>query len=260
MTILDRIISEKRRTLSNLSYSENSQRDGTARSLLKQLEKSKPVIIAEFKRASPSKGVINNQLQPNEQACLYERFGAHAMSVLTDTPFFKGTFTDLTTVFDAVSLPLLCKDFIIDERQIVYAKNHGATVILLIVAALTKEELYKLYHYAINEGLEVLVEVHNKAEAERAIELGAEIIGVNNRNLHTFDVDLEVTESLAPLIKESGAFLISESGLKTGEDVARVIHAGADGILVGEALMTSENLELLMRQMKKTENLAGGSK
>lgn len=130
----------------------------------------------------------------------------------------------------------------------------------MIVAALTKEELYKLYHYAINEGLEVLVEVHNKAEAERAIELGAEIIGVNNRNLHTFDVDLEVTESLAPLIKESGAFLISESGLKTGEDVARVIHAGADGILVGEALMTSENLELLMRQMKKTENLAGGSK
>lgn len=221
-------------------------------SFLKTLERSNSLaIIAEFKRASPSKGNINLNLDPKTQALSYTKYGADAISVLTDTPFFKGDFQDLTKVREAVDVPVLCKDFIIDEVQILKAKSAGANLILLIAAALEEQRLKELYTFAVENGLDVLMEVHNEDELLKALRTGAKIIGVNNRDLKTFSVDLSVTEKLAPQIKEAGAFLISESGIKTEEDVQRVMAAGADGILVGEAFMASDNLEALFKGMKQ---------
>ncbi|MDQ0270365.1 indole-3-glycerol phosphate synthase TrpC [Cytobacillus purgationiresistens] len=253
-TILDKIIAEKEKEVAVLSnaaiYEDNLVRE--KRSLLSRLQKGEELaIIAEFKRASPSKGEINATLDPSEQARMYKAYGADAISVLTDKTFFKGSHEDLTVVYETVDVPILCKDFIIDEKQIIQAKNAGASLILLIVAALERERLQTLFDFAVKNDLEVLVEVHNDAEAALAIGLGAQIIGVNNRDLKTFQVDIGMTEKLAPVIKQAGAFLISESGLKTEEDVARVIRAGADGILVGEAFMKAENLEGLLISMKQ---------
>ncbi|RFU71119.1 indole-3-glycerol phosphate synthase TrpC [Peribacillus saganii] len=200
-------------------------------------------IIAEIKRASPSKGDINPNVIPFLQAALYEKNGAAAISVLTDETFFKGSFTDLAEVRPHVQTPILCKDFIIDEIQIDLAKQAGADVVLLIVAALTQDRLSSLYRYARAKGLDVLVEVHSEAELEAALNIGARIIGANNRNLKTFEVDLAITEKIGRVLHQSDAFFISESGIKTREDVLRVKEAGARGILVGESLMTSGSLE-----------------
>lgn len=207
-------------------------------------------IIAEYKRASPSKGDINTGLSPAEQASAYIQYGASAVSVLTDQMFFKGSFRDLEEVRKTISAPILNKDFIIDPVQIDLAKRAGANIILLIVAAMDEEKLKSLYQYAVEKGLEVLIEVHNEAELEAALNTGGQLIGINNRDLKTFHVDLSVTERLAPKVKNSGAFLISESGIKTLEDVKRVIAAGANGILVGETFMKAERLGETLQQMK----------
>ncbi len=248
-TILERILDEKRKEVQQLKEQKVSTTQAATerRSLIKKLEEPDAFgIIAEFKRASPSKGVINNKANPVEQARKYEENGAAAISVLTDTTFFQGSFADLKTVKNAVSLPILCKDFIIDSVQIDTAAANGADLILLIVAALDDKLLEELYDYAKRLGLEVLVEVHNEAEARRAIQVGAKLIGVNNRDLKTFHVTLETVENIAPLIKESGSILISESGIHHQEDVLRVKKAGANGILVGEALMKSVQLDELL--------------
>ena len=147
-------------------------------------------VIAEMKRASPSKGLIAEGADPVAQAIAYTEAGAACISVLTDATFFKGSFDDLAAVAEAVPTPLLCKDFMIHKVQIDRAKNAGASVILLIVAALTTEELAELYAYAMESGLEVLVEVHDEEELERALKIDAKLIGVNNRDLRTFEVDL----------------------------------------------------------------------
>ncbi|WP_066300604.1 indole-3-glycerol phosphate synthase TrpC [Bacillus sp. FJAT-29937] len=254
-TILNIILEEKEKEVLKLRDEELDIHDQPLRkkrSFLKKLQQRDSLaIIAEFKRASPSKGDINLGADPKVQAQSYIEFGADAISVLTDTPFFKGGFEDLSLVREAVDAPLLCKDFIIDEVQILKAKSSGANLILLIAAALEEERLKELYTFAINNGLEVLMEVHNEDELLKVLRTGAQIIGVNNRDLKTFTVDLAITEKLAPKIKAAGAFLISESGIKTEEDVQRVIDAGADGILVGEAFMKSDNLERLMKRMKQ---------
>ncbi|MBU8919976.1 indole-3-glycerol phosphate synthase TrpC [Bacillus sp. FJAT-29953] len=245
-TILDRIIEQKKQELALLQNQSvfYPAIDREKRSLLDKLQKSQQIsIIAEFKRASPSKGMINNGVEPAVQASIYEQSGASAISVLTDQTFFKGSFEDLIAVRETVQLPILCKDFIIDPLQINNACAHGADIILLIVAALEEKKLTELYQYATNLGLEVLVEVHNQAELETALKTGAKLIGVNNRDLKTFQVSLEVTEKLAAAVKQSGAFLISESGLHSQEDVNRVRNAGANSILVGEAFMKSANLK-----------------
>jgi indole-3-glycerol phosphate synthase len=198
-------------------------------------------VIAEIKRASPSKGDIRLEVDPAQQAKVYEKAGAAAISVLTDTPFFKGTMDDLAKVRKEVSIPILCKDFILDPVQIDRAKDAGANIILLIVAALDEQTLHSLAEYAESLGLEVLVEVHNEDEMKVALAMGARIIGINNRNLKTFDVSLEVTEELGTLVNNKEIVLISESGIKQDADCIRVAKAGAHGVLVGETLMRSED-------------------
>lgn len=245
-TILDKIIDQKKKEVLILREAEGHfvNTNQPRRSFIQKLKTADHIsIISEFKRASPSKGIINNTIDPSYQAGLYEEYGASAISVLTDQTFFKGSFSDLRAVRSKVNLPILCKDFIIDELQIKVAASNGADIILLIVAALDEKRLIELFHYAKGLGLEVLVEVHNQAELERGMNTGAKLIGVNNRDLKTFHVSLGVTETLASIVKGMGAYLISESGIHHQEDVARVRDVGANGILVGEALMKSADVK-----------------
>ena len=199
----------------------------------------KIAVIAEVKKASPSAGVIAESFDPVEIATNYERTGANAISVLTDSKFFQGSLEYLRSVRSAVSLPLLRKDFIWDHAQIVESSANGADAILLIVAALTQDQLVRLLKNAEECRLQALVEIHKLDELQRALEAGAEIIGINNRDLTTFDVDLGVTEKLCREVPDE-VVLVSESGIKTPLDVARLKACGVDAILVGEALMRGE--------------------
>jgi indole-3-glycerol phosphate synthase len=193
-------------------------------------------LIAEFKRASPSKGVIRPDLEPRDVARRYQAGGASAMSVLTDMKFFSGSLDDLEAVRGAVGLPLLRKDFMIDPYQVVEARAAGADAILLIAAALESDEMAKLRDEATELGMASLVEVHNEEELEKALKIAPEIVGVNNRDLRTFNVDFETTLRLRPLIPE-GIVTVSESGIRNREDALRLQEAGVDAILVGESLM-----------------------
>ncbi|MBM7570616.1 indole-3-glycerol phosphate synthase TrpC [Aquibacillus albus] len=247
MTILDEILQEKEKEVSQLktTYKPGQyQASYEKRSMYDTFMTSETMnIIAEIKRASPSKGIINEGVNPAEQAKQYESYGAGVISVLTDTPFFKGTMEDLQAVREVVKLPILNKDFVIDEIQIDRAKDYGASVILLIAAALPKARLAELYAYAQENDLEVLFEVHNEEELAVAKEIGANIIGINNRNLKTFEVDLAVTERLATQIDTNEILLISESGFRTADDVERIKQSGVKGILVGETMMRSGDLQ-----------------
>ena len=199
----------------------------------------KLAVIPEIKKASPSAGVIVDAFEPVELAKNYERAGANAISVLTDSKFFQGSLVHLRNVRDAVSLPLLRKDFIWDRAQIAESAANGADAILLIVAALTQDQLVRLLKGAKEFRLDALVEVHSVDEVQRALEAGAEIVGINNRNLATFDVDLTVTEKLCREVPDD-VILVSESGIKTPQDIARMKACGVDAVLVGEALMRGE--------------------
>lgn len=252
-TILDKIIATKKKEVAVLKERIQSERKVPfqRKSFVERLADTKELaIIAEFKRASPSKGDINPHLDPGTQALTYVGAGADAVSVLTDETFFKGSMNDLERVRAAISKPILCKDFIIDTIQIDAAKKAGANVILLIAAALDDEQLHALYQYAKEQQLDVLMEIHNEKEAERVLKTDNRLIGVNNRNLKTFEVNLEMTEKLAPQIISEGRYLISESGIRTIDDVKRVIAAGAKGILVGETLMKHKNPALILKEMK----------
>jgi len=204
-----------------------------------QLADEKLAIIAEVKKASPSAGLIAKSFEPVEIARNYERNGANAISVLTDSKFFKGKLQHLADVRSAVSIPLLRKDFILDEIQIAESAVNGADAILLIVAALEQKQLIELLRVTATYQLDALVEVHTRNELNRALDAGAKIVGINNRNLTTFDVDLAVTEELCRKVPDE-IILISESGIKTTQDVARMKGCGVDAILVGEALMRGE--------------------
>jgi indole-3-glycerol phosphate synthase len=195
-------------------------------------------LIAEVKKASPSAGAIVDQFDSVAIAQSYELAGAHAVSVLTDEQFFGGSLAYLAQIRAAVELPLLRKDFILHEVQIFEAVCAGADAILLIVAALTQPELVALHKTAELCQLDVLVEVHTLPELDRAIDCGACVIGINNRNLATFEVDLGTTEKLAEEAPPD-IILVSESGIKTAADTRRVFEAGANAVLVGEALMRS---------------------
>jgi len=252
-TILESIIKRKRFEIKDLKTSKLDLKEPsfTTRSLIDRLRFSDDIaIISEFKRASPSKGDINLQLKPAEQARLYVKAGASAISVLTDEIGFKGTFSDLEKVRETVDIPILCKDFIIDRVQIDLARFSGADVILLIAAALSKEQLARLYAYASSLGLECLVEIHDESDLEKAIEIKAPLIGINNRDLKTFKVNLETTMRLGPLVKKTGAFLISESGMKSREEVQTAALAGANGVLVGETFMKSLDIERTFMEFK----------
>lgn len=205
-------------------------------------------VIAEVKKASPSLGDINLDVDLLAQAKTYQAAGAAMISVLTDEHFFKGNIDYLRQISSQVSIPTLAKDFIIDEKQIIRARNAGATVILLIVAALSQERLQELYQYATDLGLEVLVETHNAKELARAHTLGAKIIGVNNRNLVTFKTDLQTSLDLATHFREEPVY-ISESAIQSGQDVAKLAPY-FDGILVGTALMTAENPAQKIKELR----------
>lgn len=195
-------------------------------------------LIAEVKKASPSAGVIAEVFDPVKTAKTYESAGAHAISVLTDEQFFQGSLTNLVKVREAVSLPVLRKDFILHEAQIFEAGCAGADAILLIVAALEQDRFEALYKTAAGLALDVLVEVHTLEELDRALDVDAKIIGINNRDLTTFTVDLGVTEQLSEQVPDE-IILVSESGIKTPADMKRIFDCGCNAALVGEALMRS---------------------
>lgn len=248
MTILRKILDEKRKEVAFIKRERLLEKEEIIEkqvpSFYSLLERATTMgIIAEIKRASPSKGTIKAEVDPVFQATRYATSGVQAISVLTDTPFFQGTMEDLRQVRKAVDLPILQKDFFIDRIQIDRAKQAGANIILLIAQALEEKEMYELYHYAKEQGLEVLCEVHDEAEMERVLRLGAKLVGINNRNLKNFQVDLATTERLANLVQSEDVLLVSESGLASRQDVERVSKAGARAILVGERLMRAKEVE-----------------
>ncbi len=204
-----------------------------------QREEGKVALIAEIKKASPSAGVIVESFEPVTIAKNYARAGVDAISVLTDERFFQGHLDYLNAVRAVVPQPLLRKDFVLDPLQIMEAAAAGADAILLIVAALSQEELASLLETASVYQLDALVEVHTLPELDRALETEARIIGINNRNLATFEVDLSVTEKLSEQVPND-IVLVSESGIRTAADLARIKACGVDAVLIGEALMRGQ--------------------
>lgn len=254
MSILNRIVEHKRREIEERkrlfnikNLIEEAYRLKTPYDFKRAITGPGVNIIAEVKKASPSKGVIREDFDPVEIARAYERGGARAISVLTDKAFFQGSPFYLRQVAEAVSLPVLRKDFIIDEFQIYGAKAIGASSYLLIVSILSDSQLKDFIELGRELGMEPLVEVHTEREAERALKAGAEIVGVNNRDLNTFKVSLSTTLNLLPIIKGEGKALVSESGISTKEDIKRLREAGVDAFLVGESLMRAENPEEVLR-------------
>ena len=246
---LSRILEQKAREVEKMEREELQSLRHTYRlSEYLKNHQDRVQIIAEVKKASPSLGDINLDVDIVQQAQTYEANGAVMISVLTDEVFFKGHLDYLREISSQVQIPTLNKDFIIDEKQIIRARNAGATVILLIVAALSEKRLKELYDYATELGLEVLVETHNLAELEVAHRLGAEIIGVNNRNLTTFAVDLQTSVDLAKYFKDD-CFYISESAIFTEEDAKRVAPY-FNGILVGTALMQAEDVAQRIKELQ----------
>jgi indole-3-glycerol phosphate synthase len=205
-------------------------------------------LIAECKKASPSKGLLRPEYDPAQLARTYAENGATALSVLTDEKFFQGSLNDLSAARAAAGLPALRKDFIVDSYQVYEARAAGADAVLLIVAALNPEQLQEL-HQLINEvSMTALVEVHDEAEVETALKIEPKLMGVNNRNLHDFSVDLRTTARLRKCIPANIA-LVAESGIHTAEDVARVRDMGVDAILVGEALVTASDVGAKVREL-----------
>ncbi len=207
-----------------------------------------PAIIAEVKKASPSRGVLAPIFEPARIACAYEAGGAAAISVLTDAPYFQGSLSDLETARAAIELPAIRKDFTIASSQIVEAAAHGADAILLIAAILTEREIRDFREAASRFRMAALVEVHNRAELDCAIAAGADLIGVNNRDLATFEVSLDVSLRLAEHMP-SGALLVSESGIRDAQDIARLRAVGFHAFLVGEHLMKSGDPESALRKL-----------
>ncbi len=248
-TILEKIVEAKRRRVETaraaIELDEMKQRASAARETSERyrfsnalLDRSPANIIAEFKRASPSRGIINDSVDPANVARQYRSGGAAAISVLTEEDFFKGTIDDLHAVRGAVDLPILRKDFVIDEFQIYESAAAGADAILLIVAALEVGNLQAFHSQADELGLDALVEVHDEKEMAIAADIGSRLIGVNNRNLHTFEVSLDVSRRLVGLAPPD-ALLVAESGIRTRNEVLELRGLGYSGFLVGESLMRS---------------------
>lgn len=249
-TILEEILAHKQGEVSaakaEVSMAELESRiagiddtRGFSQALRKKVESKEPAIIAEIKKASPSKGLIREDFHPALHAKDYAENGATCLSVLTDKKFFQGDNAYLQEARAACNLPLIRKDFMIDPYQIAEAKVLGADCILLIVAALDQTQLIELASYANEISIDILVEVHNQHELERALEIDTDIIGVNNRNLHTFETNLQTTLDLAALMPVD-KIVITESGINTTEDVATMIDNEIFGFLVGESFMRAE--------------------
>jgi indole-3-glycerol phosphate synthase len=283
MNILDKIVEQKKREVAQLParlIAACDLRDallerGERRDFLATLHHgsrftdhaSRIALIAEVKKASPSAGVICQDFDPVRIAKEYEAAGASCLSVLTDEKFFQGSLDYLRQIRAAVKLPLLRKDFIIDERQILESIEWGADCILFILAILSDEHLKKFHSLAAEAGLAALVEVHDEAELERALKIGATLIGVNNRDLKMFNVDLATTERLAAMMEDgrwkmaktsapssilnspSSPLLVAESGIHTCADVERLKKCGAGAILVGESLMRGGDIQKTVHEL-----------
>ena len=209
-------------------------------------------IIAEVKKASPSKGVIKEDFDPLVIAQEYEKAGANAISVLTEPFFFQGNLEYLTGIRRYVSTPLLRKDFIIDKYQLVEALVYGADFVLLIAKALSKKELKELLNYTRHLGMEALVEIHDKEDLTKAIYAGADIIGINHRNLETFKMDMELCDRLIPLIP-NGKIIVAESGISDKETIKRLHSIGVDAFLIGEYFMRQESITKALKEFKRIE-------
>jgi indole-3-glycerol phosphate synthase len=246
MTILDEILEHKRFEVDDAKSRRDPARlaleakacPRAFRGFREALRSTRGVsVIAEIKRRSPSKGLIREDFDVVAIAQAYADADAACISVLTDQHFFGGSLDDLARVRKAVDTPLLRKDFVIDQYQIDEARVVGADAVLLIVAALEHDDLKGLHDHAKGLGLDVLVEVHDDEELERALAIGSDMIGVNNRDLRTFVVELATTERLAAKISDPNVVLVAESGISSIRDVERLARAGAEGFLVGESLM-----------------------
>ncbi|TVR40877.1 MAG: indole-3-glycerol phosphate synthase TrpC [Planctomycetota bacterium] len=207
-------------------------------------------VIAESKKGSPSKGIFTHDYDAVRNAYHYQLGGAAALSVLTDERFFFGHLDHLIAVRAAVSLPIIRKDFIVDERQIAEARLAGADAVLLIAACLETSHMGDLQGFAQDIGLDVLVEVHNADEAAAALRIGASVVGVNNRNLHDFSVSLDTTFELLPALLGANRVVVSESGITSRADCARLEAAGVDAVLVGETLMISNDPSAALRALR----------
>jgi len=254
--ILDDILAETRRTVASsqdrvplAALEEQAKAMAPARSLSQSIRATKGIAcIAEFKRRSPSKGWIHREAAVLPVARAYAEAGAAAMSVLTDGPFFGGSLADLRQARAAIQLPILRKDFTIDAYQVAEARAAGADVVLLIVAALTDVELGRLIAEVERWGMEALVEAHDADEVARAVAAGAKVVGVNHRDLRTFQMNMDLAVCMRPMIPPD-CLVVAESGIKTADDVKRLHAAGIDAILVGETLMRGVDPAAALREL-----------
>lgn len=256
--ILSRIIEEKKRVVEEakrLKPQEELMREVKSLSVKSSFKKniSRPHhinLIAEIKKASPSKGILRGDFNPVKIAITYQANGASAISILTDERFFEGKLEYISKVRENVSIPILRKDFFIDEYQIYETVAAGADAILLICDILSLSELTHFYNLATGLGLDCLVEVHNEEDIEKAVAINAGIIGINNRDLHTFKVDLGVTQRLIRLVPQNKV-IVSESGIKSYEDVMFLKSLGVNAVLVGETFMEADDIAAKMREMMR---------
>ena len=253
--MLDKIIAQKRQEI------EQRKKITTMTYLQERIARQKPPLdialtlkgdhirlIAEVKQASPSRGMLSPNLNPIELAQTYAEGGAAAISVLTEANYFMGSIEHLSAIREVVGLPLLRKDFIFDPYQVYESRAYGADALLLIAAVLNQEQLKELVSLSHNLGLRCLVEVHNTGEVERAVLSGAKIIGINNRDLNTFTVDITTTCRLRPLIPQE-RIVVSESGIKSKRDIEKLGKWGVDAVLVGEALVTAGDVMAKMKEL-----------
>jgi len=257
--MLSRIIEEKRRVVEEakrLKPQDELIREikniSVRSSFRKNISRPHHVnLIAEIKKASPSRGIIRGDFNPARIAMTYQANGAAAISVLTDERFFAGSLEHIKMVKEHVSLPVLRKDFIIDEYQIYESVSAGADAILLIADLFSANEMTALYNLATSLGLDVLIEVHTEEDVEKALATGASMIGINNRDLHTFKVDLNVTQKLLRMVP-TNKIRVSESGIRTYEDVMFLKSIGINAVLIGEAFMEAPDIAAKMREIMKS--------
>jgi len=256
--ILSKIINEKKKEIerARIIVPDDQLKSLTAKIYVKSAFKrniSRPHhinLIAELKKASPSRGIIRGDFNPTKIALSCQANGASALSVLTDERFFEGSLKILREVKERVTIPILRKDFIIDEYQIYESIYWGADAILLIANILTAEELTRFYKISKKLGMDALVEVHTEEDVEKALKSGAAIIGINNRDLNTFRVDISTTQRLVRLIPDS-KITISESGIKTYEDVMFLKSLGVDAVLIGETFMEADDIPAKIREIMR---------
>jgi indole-3-glycerol phosphate synthase len=256
--ILDQIVADnqlelkaRKRSLPLAELQREALEQPTSLDFASALRGERIHLIAEVKKASPSKGIIRSNFNPVEVAQTYAGNGAAAISVLTEVKYFQGSLDHLRDIREALGdkrLPLLRKDFICDPYQVYESRAYGADSLLLIVAILTPEKLEELFELSHKLGMSCLVEVHNEAELKIALNSGAQVIGINNRNLSTFDVDLTTTKRLRPLIPQD-RIVVSESGINNHTDVEKLKKWGVDAVLIGEALMSATSIATKMKEL-----------